>query len=571
MLFEAVCVLCALLAFAWVLLLAHRWAWALTWRRHLRRGGGACELAAAVVVCGDIARSPRMQYHAVSLCNARCAPKTGGNAAPALAFACVHVVGADMGNRCCEKLCELERGGRAVFHLVREDESSRAAATASKEGWARRVVRRVVSLVGVYWDAVRETCADRRLAFVLVQSPPVLPALAVIWLAVLLENVRRAAVAATSFGDAASAASAPPIRLVFDVHNLGWTILRAERRPLPFVWLYRAAELVLCGSGLFSDARVTVSEALADHLRASFGGAASPVHVMPDAAPDFFKPKARSDFAAVVRAPGRVEFGALGSNVPAWYTAGAAAASSAADGGADGSPRTLVVAGSTSWTADDDYTVVVDALRIVDATLRARRSQSRLWLFVSGKGPARGAFEDAVRRLRLARANDDDNKDENVNASAADAAAAVGTAAAAAPVTVTTGYFQSFGDYATFVGAADLGLCLHHSSSNLDLPMKGVDMLGAGLPVAALRYEPALPELVTPLSGWLFDSARELAALWLALLGVPGDGERAAEGGAAASLQRLRDARAYVRQHRKFWDATWDERVRPLVAQLAGV
>ena len=65
---------------------------------------------------------------------------------------------------------------------------------------------------------------------------------------------------------------------------------------------------------------------------------------------------------------------------------------------------------------------------------------------------------------------------------------------------------------------ADAGLCLHQSSSGLDLPMKLSDFRGVGVPVCAYDYAPVLSEAITPgREGVTFRDPGELSAVLLAL------------------------------------------------------
>ena len=231
------------------------------------------------------------------------------------------------------------------------------------------------------------------------------------------------------------------------------------------------------------------------------------------------------------------------------------------------SDRPCVLVSSTSWTPDEDFGVLLAALEAYDAAA-TREIASRtafdagkrkggkgrgfrtstggplpnLLVIVTGKGPQRSMYERRMRDARLAH------------------------------VCVRTAWVESE-DYPKVLSAADLGVCLHTSSSGLDLPMKVVDMFGAGLPVLAARYD-TIHELVASgeedptdgrrggknkngkrkRNGALFSDAEELAAALTRLLRGWGEG--------AIELDELRAGAEVAAETR--WAEHWEKHAAPL-------
>ena len=111
-------------------------------------------------------------------------------------------------------------------------------------------------------------------------------------------------------------------------------------------------------------------------------------------------------------------------------------------------------------------------------------------------------------------------------------------------------------DYPTFIGMADLGLCLHQSSSGLDLPMKLADLRGAGVPVATYDYSQVLGEVMeTGREGVTFRDPGDLANLLVSVAtrSIAPDGP-------------LAKSRAWLQQHPpQRWDAQWESTARPVL------
>lgn len=530
---------------------------------------------AVVVVGGDFARSPRMQYHAVSLADSG-------------RFSAITCLGYDCGNRCCEDVCVRAgtpapgtgcTGGRiSLAGLIPVAASDATAGVADTGSWLRRVARRVAGLTWSFGGALLAALEPppdgaAPAAIVLLQVPPAVPFLPVVLAAVAVSAAARAllrhSLPASTWGPRGAAAAPQRPRVVVDWHNFGYTLLALDRRPPFVVALYKGCERLF---GRCADAHLTVSHAMRGALAGggdaaalaalkatgapSFGLPRAAVRVVHDTAPAFFAPCGRAAFVAAIDAANSAAGGPTPLlAIPDWMRAEAADEADAAPGRASPMRRGLFLVSSTSWTADDDYTLVVAALRRLDAWLTEASSTSpfHVWLVCTGKGETRARFEAQVAAARLR-----------------------------PHITVATVYFQSFQLYAATLGAADAGLSLHRSSSGLDLPMKVVDMFGCGLPVAALAYA-ALPELLDGRSGWTFETSegllRALKSMVLELREGAKDAEGVAQAETAAAAAADDDAiaegwsmaarRAFVRRHKRAsWADTWSAVALPVVEEL---
>nr|CAD7459933.1 unnamed protein product [Timema tahoe] len=143
--------------------------------------------------------------------------------------------------------------------------------------------------------------------------------------------------------------------------------------------------------------------------------------------------------------------------------------------------RPGVVVSSTSWTQDEDFSILLAALEdYEEAKSAGSTSLPPLLCIITGKGPMKEHYRSLVLSKNWLN------------------------------VKVVMPWLQPE-DYPLLLGSADLGVSLHTSSSGLDLPMKIVDMFGCLLPVAAVHF-PCLKELVRHQeNGLVFKNSEELS------------------------------------------------------------
>jgi beta-1,4-mannosyltransferase len=291
--------------------------------------------------------------------------------------------------------------------------------------------------------------------WILLQNPPFIPTFAIASFVAFIRNSK----------------------LVVDWHNFGYSLYALKfGASHPLVKLHKAYEF---GVARAAYAHFTVTNAMARVLKAQAGVDALPLHDRP---PAHFQPLTSMQ---------RNEF--LGRFEP---TAKAMTESS----------NWKLLVSSTSWTPDEDFSLLLDALVAYSKVAQIQSNLPRIIAVITGKGPQKAHYTSRI--------------------------AALTESGALSHVSIHTAWLSAT-DYALLLGAANLGVSLHMSSSGLDLPMKVVDMFGAGLPVVGWSAFEAWPELVVEgVNGRGFKSTDELTDLLLLLfkdehaLGVLKNGAR---------------------------------------------
>ena len=283
------------------------------------------------------------------------------------------------------------------------------------------------------------------------------------------------------------------VRFVVDWHNLGFTMLSLRLgRWHPAVRLARWYER---RDARTADANLCVSRGMSTFLQNRFGVAGA--QVLYDRPAAVFAPIERHEREQFRQGL----FGSLGVRL-----------------GVSG----LIVC-PTSWTEDEDFDVIIEAVVRLEDRIRGwealapGRRFTDLVILVTGDGARRTEFERRFAGLPARR------------------------------IQLRTRWLEP-DEYPRVVGSADLGLCLHRSSSGLDIPMKVADLFGAGVPVCALDYGACLAERVHHGdNGLLFSTGIQLADVLFDLFGAfPAD---------QSLLERLRTGAR--RSARPTWDEGW--------------
>ncbi|XP_008292712.1 chitobiosyldiphosphodolichol beta-mannosyltransferase [Stegastes partitus] len=442
------------------------------WGFRLRQRNGGTERRVCVLVLGDIGRSPRMQYHALSL-------SRHGYQVTFVGF---------LDSKPHQDVLNEEK-----IRILSIAEVKGVRAGPKVLTYVSKVVLQSLQLLFVLLTMELQSQ-------ILMQNPPGLPGIAVAWFVSVLRGSR----------------------LVIDWHNYGFTIMALSHGPThPVVRLAKWYEHFF---GPLATSNLCVTNAMKEDLQKNWGIRATTLYDRP---PSIFR-----------EMPLKLQHGLfmrLADVYPQFQDSGSDdveleksvfSVRDAADGAVTlRTNRPALLISSTSWTEDEDFSILLKALQDYEGFVKGGASLPSLVCVITGKGPQKEHYKKIIDSLRLDH------------------------------VKICTPWLEAE-DYPVLLGSADLGVCLHKSSSGLDLPMKVVDMFGCCLPVCAISFK-CLHELVKhEENGLIFRDSAELAQQLQSLLSdFP-----SSDGRLGAFRRNLRTSRG------QRWDDNWDQNVLPLIS-----
>ncbi|XP_054155246.1 chitobiosyldiphosphodolichol beta-mannosyltransferase-like [Oppia nitens] len=375
-----------------------------------------------VCVLGDIGRSPRMQYHSISLAQ-------NGLAVDLIGFE---------GSKPHQ---EIITNDNIDCHYMRQipqcfNNLPKLLVYASKVLWQ--------SIILLYC-LMSLTKSD----YILVQNPPSVPTLAIIWIVCRL----RGSV------------------FVIDWHNYGFTILGLTLGDNHI--LVKTCKWFESYFGTKSDHNFCVTKALKNDLKIKYNIRST---VLYDRPPDIFRTISLTEKHNLIQKL-KTEYNEfMGSDenetIFTKYD-------TITDKISLNTNRPVFIMSSTSWTEDEDFNILFEALELYDNCAKKSNKLPQLICAVTGKGPLKEFYKRKIA--------DKDFKSVKV-----------------------IFLWLTAQDYPTLVASADLGICLHKSSSNFDLPMKVVDMFGCCLPVCAFDYDCIDELVINKTNGLLFKTSHQL-------------------------------------------------------------
>ncbi|CAR24225.1 chitobiosyldiphosphodolichol beta-1,4 mannosyltransferase [Lachancea thermotolerans CBS 6340] len=246
-------------------------------------------------------------------------------------------------------------------------------------------------------------------------------------------------------------------KLIIDWHNFGYSILKLKLGSFwhPLVLISFAVEYIFAK---FAAYNLTVTRAMKDYLIHTFGLSKKRVAVLYDRPAFQFRPL-KADRQAALQQDFIKPF------IPGDFNI---------------SKGDRIIVTSTSFTPDEDLSILIGALKIYENSCEKFDDKlPKILCFVTGKGPLKQHFIDKVAETKWDRVH-------------------------------IEFLWLSNEDYPKLLQLCDYGVSLHTSSSGLDLPMKILDMFGSGIPVVSYNY-PVLNELVQHnVNGLKFLDRREL-------------------------------------------------------------